>query len=98
MPDTPSEVTIRSSSGGGRQNNKNVHYKNNKNNNNNGNSNNDNNSNNKIKSKSTVVTSALPYANGEIHIGHITSTYLPADIFTRFCRLTGRKIYHVCAS
>ncbi|HJT49204.1 MAG TPA: methionine--tRNA ligase [Nitrososphaeraceae archaeon] len=51
-----------------------------------------------IRQKSAVVTSALPYANGEIHIGHIASTYLPADIFTRFCRLTGREVYHVCAS
>jgi methionyl-tRNA synthetase len=57
-----------------------------------------NNSTTKIKYKSAVVTSALPYANGEIHIGHIASTYLPADIFTRFCRLTGIEIYHVCAS
>jgi methionyl-tRNA synthetase len=48
--------------------------------------------------KSAVVTSALPYANGEIHLGHIASTYLPADIFTRFSRLAGREIYHICAS
>jgi methionyl-tRNA synthetase len=51
-----------------------------------------------MSEKSVVVTSALPYANGEIHIGHIASTYLPADIFTRFSRLTGREIYHICAS
>ena len=44
------------------------------------------------------VTSALPYANGQIHLGHIASTYLPADIFTRFVRLTGSKIYHICAT
>jgi methionyl-tRNA synthetase len=94
MPDTPSEVTITSSGG---EDNKDAHYKNN-NSNNNGNNNNDNNNNNKIKYRSSVVTSALPYANGEIHIGHIASTYLPADIFTRFCRLTGREIYHVSAS
>jgi methionyl-tRNA synthetase len=49
-------------------------------------------------SKSAIVTSALPYANGEIHLGHIASTYLPADIFTRFSRLSGREIYHICAS
>jgi methionyl-tRNA synthetase len=53
--------------------------------------------NDKIKT-SAIVTSALPYANGEIHLGHIASTYLPADIFTRFSRLLGRTIYHVCAS
>lgn len=49
-------------------------------------------------SKSAVVTSALPYANGEIHLGHIASTYLPADIFTRFSRLNGIKAYHICAT
>jgi methionyl-tRNA synthetase len=45
-----------------------------------------------------IITSALPYANGEIHLGHIASTYLPADIFTRFLRLNGRQAYHICAS
>jgi methionyl-tRNA synthetase len=48
--------------------------------------------------KSLIVTSALPYANGPIHLGHIASTYLPADIFTRFVRSTGSKIYHICAT
>lgn len=48
--------------------------------------------------KSAIVTSALPYANGEIHLGHIASTYLPADIFTRFSRMQGREAYHICAS
>lgn len=48
--------------------------------------------------ESIIVTSALPYANGEIHLGHIASTYLPADIFTRFMRLCGREAYHICAS
>ena len=45
-----------------------------------------------------VVTSALPYANGEIHLGHIVSTYLPADIFTRYCRSKGYDVVHICAS
>ena len=49
-------------------------------------------------SKSAVITSALPYANGEIHLGHIASTYLPADIFTRFLRLNGLRAYHICAT
>jgi len=49
-------------------------------------------------SKSAVITSALPYANGEIHLGHIASTYLPADIFTRFLRLNGRQACHICAT
>jgi methionyl-tRNA synthetase len=48
--------------------------------------------------RKAVVTSALPYANGEIHLGHIASTYLPSDIFTRYSRLTGKEIYHICAS
>jgi len=47
---------------------------------------------------SAIITSALPYANGEIHLGHIASTYLPADIFTRFLRLKGVEAYHICAS
>ena len=45
-----------------------------------------------------IVTTALPYANGEIHLGHVTSTYLPADIFTRFHRLKGNNIIHVSAT
>jgi methionyl-tRNA synthetase len=57
----------------------------------------DNSSNSNI-SKSAVITSALPYANGEIHLGHIASTYLPADIFTRFLRLNRIKAYHICAT
>ena len=51
-----------------------------------------------VTGKNLVVTSALPYANGPIHLGHIASTYLPADIFTRFVRSTGSKIYHICAT
>jgi len=45
-----------------------------------------------------VITSALPYANGEIHLGHIVSTYLPADIFARFCRLNNKDVCFVCAT
>ncbi|MEM4339993.1 MAG: class I tRNA ligase family protein, partial [Candidatus Nitrosocaldus sp.] len=45
-----------------------------------------------------IITSALPYANGEIHLGHVASTYLPADIMTRYLRLKGYEAYHVCAS
>lgn len=47
---------------------------------------------------SVIITSALPYANGEIHLGHISSTYLPADIFRRFLKLNGVEVYHLCAS
>ena len=45
-----------------------------------------------------IVTTALIYANGEVHLGHITSTYLPADIFVRFCRLKGDDVIHVGAT
>ena len=48
--------------------------------------------------KKAIITSALPYANGEIHLGHVASTYLPADITTRFLKLTGVEAYYVCAS
>ena len=51
-----------------------------------------------ILNKKIIITSALPYANGEIHLGHVTSTYLPADIFTRFHRLTNDDVIHVCAT
>jgi len=45
-----------------------------------------------------IITSALPYANGEIHLGHIASTYLPADVTTRFLKLKGVEAYYVCAT
>ncbi|MFQ6025350.1 MAG: methionine--tRNA ligase [Nitrosopumilaceae archaeon] len=45
-----------------------------------------------------VITSALPYANGEIHLGHVASTYLPADITTRFLKQKGVEAYYICAS
>lgn len=51
-----------------------------------------------MEKKKIVVTSALPYANGEIHVGHVASTYLPADIFTRYCRLNGHDTVHICAT
>lgn len=45
-----------------------------------------------------IITSALPYANGEIHLGHVASTYLPADVTTRFLKMSGVEAYYVCAS
>ena len=48
--------------------------------------------------KKAIITSALPYANGEIHLGHVASTYLPADVTTRFLKLNGVEAYYVCAS
>ncbi|MGB3530539.1 MAG: methionine--tRNA ligase, partial [Saprospiraceae bacterium] len=48
--------------------------------------------------KRYLITSALPYANGPLHIGHLTGAYLPADIFVRFLRLTGKEVVWVCGS
>ncbi len=48
--------------------------------------------------KKAIITSALPYANGEIHLGHVASTYLPADVTTRFLKLNGVEAYYICAS
>ena len=48
--------------------------------------------------KRAIITSALPYANGEIHLGHVASTYLPADITTRFLKLNDVEAYYFCAS
>lgn len=45
-----------------------------------------------------MVTAALPYANGKLHIGHIAGAYLPADICVRFLRLKGRKTAFICGS
>lgn len=45
-----------------------------------------------------TVTSALPYANGPIHIGHLAGAYLPADIFVRYLRLKGEDVIFICGS
>ena len=45
-----------------------------------------------------LVTSALPYANGPIHIGHLAGAYLPADLYCRYQRLKERDIVYVCGS
>lgn len=49
-------------------------------------------------SKRTLVTSALPYANGPIHLGHLAGAYLPADLFVRYRRLQGNDIVYICGS
>ncbi|MEL7834629.1 methionine--tRNA ligase [Fodinibius sp. Rm-B-1B1-1] len=49
-------------------------------------------------SKRTLVTSALPYANGPIHLGHLAGAYLPADLYVRYKRLRGEDIVHICGS
>ena len=43
------------------------------------------------KFKRTTVTSALPYANGPVHIGHLAGVYVPADIYVRYLRLKKRR-------
>ncbi len=48
--------------------------------------------------KRTLITSALPYANGEIHLGHLAGAYLPADIYARYLRLRGRDVLYICGS
>lgn len=45
-----------------------------------------------------LVTSALPYANGKIHLGHLSGAYLPADIYVRYKRLNGDDIVYICGS
>ncbi len=48
--------------------------------------------------KRTLVTSALPYANGPIHLGHLAGVYVPADIYTRFLRQRGEDVLWICGS
>lgn len=48
--------------------------------------------------KRYLVTSALPYANGPIHIGHLAGVYVPSDIYTRYLRLKGEDVISVCGS
>lgn len=48
--------------------------------------------------KKILVTAALPYANGELHLGHPRSTYLPADVFVRYSRLASKSVLFVCAT
>ncbi len=45
-----------------------------------------------------LITSALPYANGPVHIGHLAGVYVPADIYARYQRLRGRDVLFVCGS
>ncbi len=45
-----------------------------------------------------LVTSALPYANGPIHFGHVAGAYLPADIFVRYLRMKGEDVAYICGT
>ncbi|MCZ7555913.1 MAG: methionine--tRNA ligase [Bacteroidia bacterium] len=48
--------------------------------------------------KRLLVTSALPYANGSIHFGHLAGAYLPADMYVRYHRLKGTDVLYICGS
>lgn len=50
------------------------------------------------KFKRTLVTAALPYANGPVHIGHLAGCYLPADVYVRYLRSVGHDVKFVCGS
>ena len=50
------------------------------------------------KFKRTLVTTALPYANGPVHIGHLAGVYVPADIYTRYLRLKGEEVIMIGGS
>jgi len=48
--------------------------------------------------KRILVTAALPYANGPIHLGHLAGAYLPADLYVRFQRMQRRDVLFLCGS
>ena len=48
--------------------------------------------------KRTLITAALPYANGPVHIGHLAGVYIPSDIYARYLRLKGEEVLFVCGS
>ena len=50
------------------------------------------------KFKRYLITSALPYANGPVHIGHLAGVYVPSDIYARYQRLRGNDVISVCGS
>lgn len=45
-----------------------------------------------------LITAALPYANGPVHIGHLAGCYIPADIYARYLRLKGEDVKFICGS
>ena len=51
-----------------------------------------------METKRTLVTCALPYANGPVHIGHLAGVYIPADIYVRYLRSRGREVLYICGS
>ena len=45
-----------------------------------------------------LITSALPYANGPIHFGHVAGVYLPADVYVRTLRMLGEDVLSICGT
>ncbi len=50
------------------------------------------------KSNKYLITSALPYVNGDLHLGHLVGCWLPSDVYARFCRACGRDVLFVCGA
>ena len=50
------------------------------------------------QAEKVLVTAALPYANGPLHLGHLAGAYIPADIYVRYRRLQGADVLFVCGS
>ena len=48
--------------------------------------------------KKYLITSALPYVNGDLHLGHLVGCWLPSDVYARFCRARGRDVLFVCGA
>src|SRR5947209_4824229 len=48
--------------------------------------------------KRTLITAALPYANGPLHFGHLAGAYIPSDMYARFKRLRGESVLFICGS
>ncbi len=48
--------------------------------------------------KKYLITSALPFVNGELHLGHLVGCYLPSDVYARFCRAKGRDVLFICGA
>ena len=50
------------------------------------------------KKQKYLITSALPYVNGDLHLGHLVGCWLPSDVYARFCRARGRDVLYVCGA
>ena len=51
-----------------------------------------------IMAQKYLITSALPYVNYQLHIGHLIGCLLPSDVYARFCRAMGRDVLYVCGT